>query len=90
MSIHSKGASIWVMKTVIWGQKQRFHYQDMLVQLGINYSDLTPTSGEKRNVQNIVPQQFRIAKHSFLIQSLSSVQKEVQNSSTQQHPIHYL
>lgn len=68
MSIHSKGASIWVMKTVIWGQKQMLRYQDILLQLGMNKPDLTSASEEKWNAQNIVLQQFRITKHSFLVQ----------------------
>lgn len=56
-----------VMKTVIWGQKKMLHYQDVLVQLSINYSDLTFTLREKRNTQNTMLCDFRITKHSFLM-----------------------
>lgn len=55
------------MKTVIWGQKQMLRYQDILVQMGINYSDLTLTLREKWNAQNTVLQDFRTTKHSFLM-----------------------
>lgn len=48
-----------VMKTVIWGQKQMIHFQDILVLLGINYSDLTPTLKEKWNVQDTMLQDSR-------------------------------
>lgn len=56
-----------VMKTVIWGQKQMLRYQDILVQMGINYSDLTLTLREKWNAQNTILQDFKITEHSFLM-----------------------
>lgn len=55
------------MKTSIWGQKQMLHYQDVLVQLGINYSDLTPTLKEMWNAQNKMLQYFRITKHGLFM-----------------------
>lgn len=68
------------------------HYQDILVQLSVNYSDLTPTLREKWNVQNTMVQDFRITKRiSSCRAMLSSVQKEVRNRETEFHkiaPIH--